>query len=159
MWGVESTVNLQCVSKMVESRPKQGWKLSGRCDTDICNKAGNSQAPRFSLTHEPLPDSSQFKQDMNYIFLAQKLGPFCQHFYCLLHMPWRRGPRTFCNRPEVVFNCNGVLAWVCHFQQAAFSSLAKRPGPCPVSVSTLQLLIAGCELPANLSPNIPLLRR
>ena len=88
---------------------------------------------------------------MNYIFLAQKLGPFCQHFYCLLHMPWRRGPRTFCNRPEVVFNCNGVLAWVCHFQQAAFSSLAKRPGRCPVSVSTLQLLIAGCELPANLS--------
>ena len=70
-------------------------------------------------------------------------------------MPWRRGPRTFCNRPEVVFNCNGVLAWVCHFQQAAFSSLAKRPGRCPVSVSTLQLLIAGCELPANLSPNAP----
>ena len=67
-------------------------------------------------------------------------------------MPWRHGPRSFCNRPEVVFNCNGVLAWLCHFQPAAFSPLAKRPRPCPVSVSTLQLLIAICELPANLSP-------
>ena len=81
---------------------------------------------------------------------AQKLGLFCEHFYCL-HMPWRDGLQTFCNRPEVVFNCNGVLVWLCHFNPTAFSPLAKRPRQCPVSVSTLQLLIASRELPANLS--------
>ena len=138
--GIKTVTRLKTLRKVWYRYLQQGWKLSGSAILS------HTRAVAWLLTvlagHE-------------LHFLAQKLGPFCQHFYCLLHMPWRRGPRTFCNRPEVVFNCNGVLAWVCHFQQAAFSSLAKRPGRCPVSVSTLQLLIAGCELPANLSPNAP----
>ena len=132
--GIKTETRLETLRKVWYRYLQQGWKLSGSAILS------HTRAVAWLLTvlagHE-------------LHFLAQKL--FCQHFYCLLHMPWRRGPRTFCNRPEVVFNCNGVLAWVCHFQQAAFSSLAKRPGRCPVSVSTLQLLIAICKLPANLS--------